>query len=156
VRSVVNSGGCGDVRCPRQYHAPQIARLTAWALAARLDPVRVGPYARRAMQDADNPYWTLHPQACADAAAAERLPDEARQNLGDCRCRSVAKTRLAPASDRQRALDPAKKAAARTHPATEVLASRAVAGAALDPWPPPEHRDMQRRTWPTSVQSATR
>jgi hypothetical protein len=124
--------GClasGDIRCLRQYHAPQISRFAAWSHALRLDALRVGPYTRRALQDADNPYWTLHPRPCAEAAAEQRLPAEALRALSACRCRTLGKVRLAPAEDRRRALDPARQAAAKTHPAMDVLASRAVAEA---------------------------
>jgi hypothetical protein len=118
-----------DLPCLRRTHAPLIPRLKAWVLARSLGPHRVGPYTRRALQDADNPFWAVSPVVCAEAARAGRLPESVVRDLSDCACTPGEKTRLAPREARARAFEPARAAAEKTHPALEVLANRSTAEA---------------------------
>jgi hypothetical protein len=118
-----------DLSCLRRYHAPLVARLRAWASAIRLDPLRVGPYARHAMRDADNPFWTIVPVSCAQRVANEEVAKESLGDLGSCRCESGTTTVLAPEEERYRTFEPQRDKAAAVHPALEILAARATAEA---------------------------
>jgi hypothetical protein len=118
-----------DVRCLRQYYAPFVPRLAAWAAAAKTDPLRVGAYARQAMQDVDDPYWALLPVDCATAARERRLPEEAYRDIGGCDCRNLSARKLQPREERARVFEPARVRAVETHPAMEILANRSTAEA---------------------------
>lgn len=119
--------GARDESCLRKYHAPLVPRLRAWAASARVDALFVGHYARRAMRDADNPYWTVSPVACAQRAQAGNLP--AAGDLRDCRCKTVASRKVAPREVRSAAFERVRERAVKLHPAMEILANRSTAEA---------------------------
>jgi hypothetical protein len=127
ARTFVACLGAHDLPCLRRYHAPLVPRLNAWQRALSLDSFRVGPYARKAMQDADNPFWSVQPLSCASTLQKRELPSAAKSDAAGCRCGTVSARALAPAAAREQAFEPERARAARTHPALEVLANRNVA-----------------------------
>ena len=118
-----------DLHCLRRLHAPLLARLRAWSSALGLDPLRVGPYTRHAMQDSDNPFWTIAPVECAKRAARGAPERELLRDLDSCRCETREAIPLAPAEARAQTFEPERVKAVKIHPALEILANRSTAEA---------------------------
>ena len=128
ARRYLRCVGEGDLTCLRRYLAPVVPRLRAWVASAKADELFIGPYARTALADADNPYGAVHPTPCQTVLAAG-VSQQLRGKLGECECRVTERRPLPSLESRGAAFEPARLAAGKRHPALEVLANRTTAEA---------------------------
>lgn len=128
ARRYLRCVGDGDLTCLRRYLAPVLPRLRAWSASPKADELFIGPYTRKALTDADNPFAAVAPRGCQKVLAAG-VSAQLRDKLGRCACRVVARRALPEREARSVVFEPARVAAGKRHPALEVLSNRTTAEA---------------------------